>query len=165
MISLDDGCAEMAIITDVSMGGASLKDGELELMVHRRVQDDDSRGVQEPLNETMCGCNDIGAAPGSMGAHGHEGDGGCECAGLTIRGRHWIILDTVEKVNELRRKAIEKLSFPATLAFSSKALQPTTPQFTALTGELPANIKMMTLTDNYQDINQGARYVLQNFKF
>ena len=36
-------------------------------------QVDDSRGVQEPLNETMCGCNDIGALPGQMGAHGHEG--------------------------------------------------------------------------------------------
>ena len=40
---------------------------------------------QEPLNETMCGCNDIGAAPGDMGAHGREGDGGCECAGLAVR--------------------------------------------------------------------------------
>ena len=33
------------------------KDGEIEIMVHRRIQVDDSRGVQEPLNETMCGCN------------------------------------------------------------------------------------------------------------
>jgi alpha-mannosidase len=156
MISLDDGCAEMAIITDVSMGGASLNDGQLELMVHRRIQDDDSRGVQEPLNETMCGCNDIGAAPGNMGAHGREGDGGCECAGLTIRGRHWVILDTVEKVNELRRKGIEKLSFPATLAFSSSKLSPKNPNFTALGSELPENIKLMTLTDNYQNINNGA---------
>ena len=156
MISTDDGCAEMAIVTDAAMGGASLHDGQLELMVHRRVQDDDSRGVQEPLNETMCGCNDIGAAPGQMGAHGKEGDGGCECAGLTIRGRHWIILDTVEKTNELRRKAIEKLSFPATLAFSSKILKPKIPNFTSLGNELPENIKLMTVTDNYQDINDGA---------
>jgi hypothetical protein len=79
------------------MGGASMVDGELEVMVHRRVQKDgpgprwrlsalsvfhsksflyggfvwacsalnnrkrrcparaDSRGVQEPMNETMCG--------------------------------------------------------------------------------------------------------------
>ena len=156
MISLDDGCAEMAIVTDVAQGGASLSDGQLELMVHRRVLEDDSRGVQEPLNETMCGCNDIGAAPGSMGAHGHEGDGGCDCAGLTIRGRHIIILDTVEKTNELRRKAIEKLSFPATLAFSSTKLAPKVPTFTALSAELPENVKMMTVTDNYQDINDGA---------
>ena len=51
MIALDDGKASMAVLTDVSQGGASLQDGQLELMVHRRVQMDDSRGVQEPLNE------------------------------------------------------------------------------------------------------------------
>lgn len=67
MISLDNGVTEMAIITDVSMGGSSMRDGGLELMVHRRVQVDDSRGVQEPLNETMCGCNDINAAYPSPG--------------------------------------------------------------------------------------------------
>merc|ERR1719473_2206172 len=117
MISLDDGKDELVVLTDVSQGGSSMRDGGLELMVHRRVQVDDSRGVQEPLNETMCGCNDINAAPGQMGQHGHEGDGGCECAGLTVRGRHWIVLDTVEKAHELRRQAVEQLSFPATLAF------------------------------------------------
>ncbi|KAH8073785.1 hypothetical protein JL720_10856 [Aureococcus anophagefferens] len=52
---------------------------------------DDNRGVQEPLNETMCGCNDVGAAPGSMGAHGHEGDGGCDCEGLTVRGVNYVV--------------------------------------------------------------------------
>jgi hypothetical protein len=83
MIALEDSSTDVAltVLTDVSQGGSSLADGTLELMVHRRIQDDDSRGVQEPLNETMCGCGDIGADPGNMGAHGHEGDGGCLCAG------------------------------------------------------------------------------------
>ena len=66
MIAIEDGKNQLAVLTDVTQGGASLKSGEIELMVHRRVQADDSRGVQEPLNETMCGCNDIGAAPGRM---------------------------------------------------------------------------------------------------
>lgn len=52
MISLDDGKNELAVVTDVTMGGASMKDGELEVMVHRRCQKDDSRGVQEPY--VMC---------------------------------------------------------------------------------------------------------------
>jgi hypothetical protein len=51
MMSLDDGKTELAVVTDVSMGGSSMEDGSLELMVHRRCQADDSRGVQEPLNE------------------------------------------------------------------------------------------------------------------
>ena len=121
MMSLDDGTYELAILTDVSQGGASLMDGSLEFMVHRRLQQDDSRGVQEPLNETMCGCNDIGATPGQMGAHGHEGDGGCDCEGLTMRGRHWLIFDTIDNTHEARRVQSEVLNFPATLAFHKPA--------------------------------------------
>ena len=38
MMSVDDGAHELAVLTDVSQAGASLADGELELMVHRRLQ-------------------------------------------------------------------------------------------------------------------------------
>jgi alpha-mannosidase len=116
LMSLDDGQRELAVVTDVSMGGSSMADGELELMVHRRCQHDDSRGVQEPLNETMCGCNDIGAAPGKMGAHGREGDGGCWCEGLTIRGSVYLVLDTLVGAHATRRSLIEKLNFPPTVS-------------------------------------------------
>jgi hypothetical protein len=43
----------------------------------------------------MCGCNDINAKPGQMGEHGHEADGGCECEGLTMRGKHLLVFDTI----------------------------------------------------------------------
>lgn len=46
--------------------------------------------VEEPLNETMCGCGDIMANPGEMG-----GGKGCECQGLVVRGRHHIKLGRV----------------------------------------------------------------------
>merc|ERR1719440_2705306 len=110
--------AEFVVLTDVTQGGSSLADGSLELMVHRRVQQDDHRGVQEPLNETMCGCNDINAQPGNMGEYGHEGDGGCECAGLTMRGRHWLIFDALDTAHEVRRSLSEAQNFGAQLAFS-----------------------------------------------
>ncbi len=42
----------MTVLTDRSQGGSSLVDGSIELMVHRRILHDDSRGVDEPLNET-----------------------------------------------------------------------------------------------------------------
>jgi len=157
MMSLDDGANELAVITDVSQGGASLQDGALELMVHRRIQDDDSRGVQEPLNETMCGCNDIGADPGKMGAHGHEGDGGCECVGLTMRGKHWLVFDTVPKAHETRRVLSEGINFPATMVFApgDAAFNGQT-HFSAISEALPPNVKLVTLTNNYQNINDGA---------
>jgi len=157
MISLNDSKTELVVVTDVSVGGASLANGELELMVHRRMQTDDARGVQEPLNETMCGCNDIGADPGNMGAHGHEADGGCICAGLTMRGKHYVVFDTVENAHALRRQLIETLNFPPTLAFALPAaaagLKVTNSSM--LASALPANIKLMTLTNNYASTNDG----------
>jgi len=161
MIAVRDDAAkqELAVLTDATQGGSSLRDGEIELMVHRRIQDDDHRGVQEPLNETMCGCNDIGAPPHKMGAHGHEGDGGCDCQGLTMRGRHWVVLDTIDNANRLRRQLTEKLSFPSTLAFA-KSFDPAadgfTPTFSALGQALPPNVKLTTLTSNYASWNGGA---------
>ena len=55
----------------------------------------------------MCGCNDIGAAPGNMGAHGHEGDGGCDCEGLTMRGSAFLVVDTLQNAHKTRRELIE----------------------------------------------------------
>jgi alpha-mannosidase len=150
---------ELVVLTDVTQGGASLSNGEMEFMVHRRIQEDDSRGVEEPLNETMCGCNDINAAPGQMGAHGHEADGGCECAGLTVRGRHWLMLDHIEEAHELRRVLQEELTFPATLAFAPSDMKTSASIYSAIKTALPKNVKLMTVTNNYADINEGKLLV------
>ena len=56
----------MTVLPDRSQGGSSLFDGEVELMVHRRLLFDDGVGVEEPLNETSFG------------------------TGLVVRGNHWI---------------------------------------------------------------------------
>jgi hypothetical protein len=39
-------------MNDRSQGGSVIKDGRVELMQNRRLYVDDSRGVDEPLNET-----------------------------------------------------------------------------------------------------------------
>lgn len=153
MISVDDGTKELALITDVSMGGSSMSDGSVEIMVHRRCQADDHRGVQEPLNETMCGCNDIGALPGKMGAHGREGDGGCLCEGLTMRGTAYLIVDTVEKAHARRRELVETANFPPTLAFTKGTVAK--PKLSAIAKALPANIKLVTISNNYAAWNDG----------
>ena len=155
MISIDDGKASVAVVVDTTVGGASLQDGAIELMVHRRIQVDDSRGVQEPLNETMCGCNDIHAVPGSMGENGHEGDGGCHCAGLTMRGKYGVIVDTLENTNALRRQLIETLNFAPTLAFSDGAKKPKMPTYSSISAALPANVKLLTITNNYAADNDN----------
>jgi len=141
MASIDDGKTEFAVLTDATQGGASLTSGSVELMVHRRIQEDDSRGVAEPLDETMCGCR--------------LQDKDCDCAGLTMRGRHWLILDTVENANQLRRTLSERQNFGPTLAFGPESLSTKQPTFSALSADLPANIKLQTLTNNYASMHSG----------
>ncbi|XP_033225298.1 lysosomal alpha-mannosidase-like [Belonocnema kinseyi] len=46
---------KLAVLTDRAEGGSSLRDGEIELMIHRRLLKDDGKGVGEALNETAYG--------------------------------------------------------------------------------------------------------------
>merc|ERR1711957_82606 len=117
----------------------SLSDGSLELMVHRRILHDDSRGVSEPLSETMCGCRP---------------DKDCDCAGLTMRGRHWLVLDGIENANSVRRSLSERQNFGATLAFAPD-LVTDRKTFSALASDLPQNVKLQTLTSNYASLHEG----------
>ena len=71
---------QLAVLTDRAQGGTSMKDGQIELMMHRRLLDDDSFGVGEPLNEEAYG------------------------AGLVVRGRHSVLLgDDIEQVGAQRK--------------------------------------------------------------
>lgn len=45
----------LAVLNDRSQGGSSLKPGVVELMVHRRLRQDDGYGVNEVLNEEEFG--------------------------------------------------------------------------------------------------------------
>ena len=54
------------MLTDRSQGGTSMNDGDMEIMVHRRLLYDDAFGVGEPLNESAYG------------------------QGLVVRGKHWL---------------------------------------------------------------------------
>lgn len=71
-ISLQDDEKRITLLNDRAQGGTSLKDGELELMLHRRLLNDDAFGVGEALNETQYG------------------------TGLIARGKIYLILDAVD---------------------------------------------------------------------
>lgn len=68
---------QLTILVDRSQGGSSLKEGQLELMVHRRPANDDGNGIGEVLNEV---------------AHGR---------GLIARGTHYLILSDTNKATKL----------------------------------------------------------------
>ena len=58
---------QLWVMTDRAQGGSSLKSGQMELMLHRRLFNDDAFGVGEALNETAFG------------------------AGLVVRGKHSLL--------------------------------------------------------------------------
>ncbi|CAI9268663.1 unnamed protein product [Lactuca saligna] len=57
-IYLKDETSELSFLVDRSVGGSSIVDGKLELMLHRRLLYDDGKGVAEVLNETVYVGND-----------------------------------------------------------------------------------------------------------
>ncbi|GJP75491.1 hypothetical protein CLOP_g5933 [Closterium sp. NIES-67] len=51
---IGDGAAQLSLLVDRAAGAASLADGQLEVMLHRRLDTVDNKGVGEPLNEDVC---------------------------------------------------------------------------------------------------------------
>ncbi|NXV88663.1 MA2B1 mannosidase, partial [Calonectris borealis] len=128
-IFIKDKKFQLTVLTDRSQGGSSIFDGSLELMVHRRLLYDDNRGVGEPLVEL-----------------------GANKQGLVVRGRHLVLLDTVESAADRHRLLAQEL-FMAPYAVlapgggpSYRRGQPRVRQFSGLRRELPPNVHLLTLT-------------------
>jgi alpha-mannosidase len=51
-IAIRDSTRQLTVLTDRPQGGSSLRSGEVELMLHRRLLYDDFKGVSEKLDET-----------------------------------------------------------------------------------------------------------------
>eukprot|EP00825_Cyclidium_porcatum_P038115 TRINITY_DN4351_c0_g1_i4.p1 TRINITY_DN4351_c0_g1~~TRINITY_DN4351_c0_g1_i4.p1 ORF type:complete len:797 (+),score=127.41 TRINITY_DN4351_c0_g1_i4:666-3056(+) len=51
MITINDTNNQVTVINDRSQAGTSLKSGQIELMIHRRLFSDDGHGVNQDLNE------------------------------------------------------------------------------------------------------------------
>lgn len=81
----DDAGKQMTMLVDRSQGGASLSDGDIELMVHRRCLKDDAFGVDEPLNETAYR------------------------QGLVVRGTHFLILSDNTNSIKMARSLSQEL--------------------------------------------------------
>ena len=69
--------SQLTVMVDRAQGGSSLKEGQVELMLHRRLTTDDGNGINEVLDEV---------------AHGR---------GLVVRGTHYIALCEMEKATKL----------------------------------------------------------------
>jgi len=113
---------QLTILTDRSQGGGSVVDGDLEVMLHRRLLADDGRGVGEPLNET---------------AFGH---------GLIIKTRHYVFFDTPDSSSITHRIRAEQLANPLIPLFSNESSYASKHigNYSAFSS-LPPNIHLQTL--------------------
>lgn len=71
---------KLSVLTDRAEGGTSMRDGEIELMLHRRLLKDDAFGVGEALNETAYG------------------------KGLVVRGSHYVVGGSIKNLDEFALK-------------------------------------------------------------
>jgi len=120
--------AQLTILTDRSEGGGSIRDGEIEILIHRRLLNDDGYGVGEPLNE-----------PGLDGK------------GLYARGKHYLHLDTIANSVELHRDMAQRLYLAPSIGYIPSALDPGSyskqyrTTWSGLKRALPPNVHLLTL--------------------
>ncbi|XP_062197147.1 probable alpha-mannosidase At5g13980 [Phragmites australis] len=137
-IYVEDGSKELSVLVDRSVGGSSIKDGQIELMLHRRLLHDDGRGVAEALNETVC-LDD-------------------QCEGLVIEGKYYLKIDPKGEGARWRRTFGQEIYSPLLLAFSEQDggnwANSHISKFSAMdpTYSLPDNVALLTL----QELEDGS---------
>uniref|UniRef100_A0A1J3IV57 Alpha-mannosidase n=1 Tax=Noccaea caerulescens TaxID=107243 RepID=A0A1J3IV57_NOCCA len=136
-IYLQDSEKEFSVMVDRSFGGSSIVDGQVELMLHRRLLLDDSRGVAEALNETVCVQH--------------------KCTGLTIQGKYYYRIDPYGEGAKWRRTFGQEIYSPLLLAFAEQDDgKPMTFGAASFSGfdssySLPDNVALLTL----QELDDG----------
>ncbi|KAM5546803.1 alpha-mannosidase [Rosa sericea] len=131
---------EFSVLVDRATGGASIKDGELELMLHRRVLFDDHKGLEEALDETVCI------------------NGNSICEGLTVRGNYYVNINQVGEGARWRRKTGQEVYSPLVLAFTHEKLEKWTATHLTKASTmdsnytLPPNVVLITL----QELDDGS---------
>uniref|UniRef100_A0A251RVG3 Putative galactose mutarotase-like domain-containing protein n=1 Tax=Helianthus annuus TaxID=4232 RepID=A0A251RVG3_HELAN len=132
-IYLKDEKNELSVLVDRSVGGSSIVDGELELMLHRRLLYDDGKGVAEALNETVCVVND--------------------CRGLAVQGKYYLRMDPVGEGAKWRRSYGQEIYSPLLLSFTeqdgNKGTNFQVSKFSGMdsTYSLPDNVALLTLQE------------------
>lgn len=130
---IQDDSTELSVLVDRAVGGSSLVDGQIELMLHRRLTHDDVRGVGEILNEEVCVLND--------------------CKGLMVRGKYYVRIDPLGNGAKWRRTFGQEIYSPLLLAFTEQDgnnwTNSHTPTFSAFNPSyaLPNNVAIITLQE------------------
>ncbi|KAL5581467.1 hypothetical protein UlMin_013909 [Ulmus minor] len=132
-IYLQDEEKEFSVLVDRSVGGSSIVDGQIELMLHRRILLDDSRGVAEALNETVCILD--------------------KCKGLIILGKLYYRFDPLGEGAKWRRSFGQEIYSPLLFAFTEQEgnnwINSHVSTFSAIDSSysLPDNVAIITLQE------------------
>ncbi|CAN1816166.1 Probable alpha-mannosidase At5g66150 [Linum perenne] len=131
---INDSKTELSVLVDRATGGGSIKDGQIELMFHRRILEDDSRGVDEALDEQVC-VEDT------------------NCQGLTVRGNYYVSINKLGSGATWRRTTGQEIYTPLLLAFAHeddklwKASHLTSATTMDMGYSLPFNVALITLEE------------------
>ncbi|EFJ34782.1 hypothetical protein SELMODRAFT_266756 [Selaginella moellendorffii] len=130
-VYLTDKKTDFSILVDRSVGAGSISDGQLEVMLHRRLLVDDGRGVGEALDEVVC-------LPQRNSSN---------CEGLTVQGISYINVNPVAKAARWRRYEGQKKLFPLQLYFGTTDGENKINGFTPFASgyALPENVGLITL--------------------
>ncbi|XP_049516029.1 lysosomal alpha-mannosidase-like isoform X2 [Dermacentor silvarum] len=129
---------QFTVLTDRSQGGSSLRNGSVELMVHRRLLYDDAFGVDEALNESY-----------------YNG------RGLVVRGTHRVSLTPLAQAAQVHRPLAMAMYAAPTLHFAPMGSKAYTSECktncSALANSLPPNVHLLTL----EHWNKGEKVLLR----
>jgi hypothetical protein len=140
---LADSTAALVINNDRSQGGGSIQDGHLELLVHRRLTSDDSKGVSEPLSE-----------PGLDGQ------------GLVVTGIHTVAIVPLAEAAPLARRQQNALynylhqSFAPLTSTVADYIKSHKTSLSFSKGELPPEVELITLQPAPVPVN-GSNVLLR----
>ncbi|XP_006661627.2 alpha-mannosidase-like [Oryza brachyantha] len=137
-IYVADGKYELSVLVDHAVGASSIQDGQIEIMLHRRILNDDSRGVGEPLDEVVCVDS--------------------ECNGLVARATYYINVNKQGHGAHWRRTYGQQVYSPFLVAFAHEDEQSWKSYSIAKSSmieanySLPDNVAIITL----QNLDDGT---------
>lgn len=131
---------QLSVLSDRSESMASLQNGQLEFMVHRRLTKDDNRGVGEALNETTGGMEPYPSWK-------RQG------VGITVSGKLYLLLSDLNDGMMETRTMMDQVFQNFKVFYSRTSLPLPQLQVTPPLGlELPLNCQLLTLETWAQNI-------------
>jgi hypothetical protein len=130
----EDAGLQLSVLPDRAEAGLSQHDGSLSVMVHRRLVEDDWRGVGEALDETTGGMTPY-PDPQRVGG------------GITVSGTVRLLLSPAKSALRELRVAMDKVFLPPQLFYGSAAIANyvNAVPLAVLGEDLPVNINLLTL--------------------